>query len=288
MVAALGVIYLLWGTTYLAIRITVETLPPFFSAGIRFLSAAFFLATFVALRYGFSAIRITRSNFLATTAIGLLLLVGGNGLMVAAETCVPSGLSALLAAAVPMWMVLLRAVVGVRPKSWTLIGASIGSSSILTLVLISGFEGNIEPSGLVAVILATLFWSLGSFVSISAPLPTNPATASLYEMIAGGLGCLACSMFSGELSVAIFSETSLQSWLALAYLTIFGSIIAYTAYIWLLRNASPYLVSTHNYINPIVAVVLGGLILHETITSLFALIGSLILVGVCVIARSEY
>ncbi|MET9803647.1 EamA family transporter [Streptomyces sp. NPDC006368] len=284
---ALGIVYVVWGSTYLGIRVVVETMPPFLSAGARFVVAGLLLAAFLVWRHGPGVLRVNRPAELGSAAlVGLLLLVGGNGLVVLAETSVPSGLAALLIAVVPAWVVILRTVAGERPGAGAYAGVLLGLAGLAVLTL-PGLSGETRLGGVLTVIVAAFLWALGSFSSSRIPMPSNPFTASVYEMVAGGAGCLVTGLARGEhhgLDVGAFSA---RSWTALGYLLVFGSLVAFTAYAWLLQSAPLSLVATYAYVNPVVAVVLGALVLGESLTWAIVLGGGVVVAGVCLIVRTE-
>nr|WP_042405509.1 EamA family transporter [Streptacidiphilus carbonis] len=302
--SALGLVYVVWGSTYLAIRIADRTMPPFLSAAVRFLAAGLLLAGVIGWRSmrsgrtripgraghtgrsGPSALRVTRRQLASVVLVGLLLLVGGNGLVVLAETVIPSGLAALLVAAVPLWVVVLRAVFGDRPRGATVVGVLLGFAGLVVLT-VPGIAGSMKLSGVLAVIAASLLWSTGSFASSRLPMPVNPFVASAYEMLAGGVGDLLIGLGRGEQHRVHLASISTSSWLALSYLVVFGSIVAFTAYAWLLQNAPLSLVSTYAYVNPVVAVALGWLILAEPVSWPIALGGAIVVAGVGVVVSTE-
>ncbi|MFD3697312.1 EamA family transporter [Streptomyces sp. NPDC058646] len=283
---ALVLVYVVWGSTYLGIRIVVQTMPPFLSAGARFLAAGLLLAAAVAWRYGPAALRATRAQAGSAVLVGLLLVLGGNGLVVLAETSVPSGLAALLVAAVPLWMVALRAAGGDRPPLRTVGGVLVGLAGLAVLTL-PGVSGAVRLWGVLLVLVASVLWSLGSFSASKLNLPGNPFTGSAYQMLAGGAGAVLVGLVRGEhhgLDPAAFSTAS---WLALGYLVLFGSLVGFTAYVWLLQAAPLSLVSTYAYVNPVVAVALGWLILDEALTWPIALGGAIVVAAVGVIVSTE-
>ncbi|MET9624285.1 MULTISPECIES: EamA family transporter [unclassified Streptomyces] len=284
--AALGIVYVVWGSTYLGIRIVVETMPPFLSAGTRFVTAGLVLAGLLAWRKGPQVLKVTPRELASAVVVGLLLILGGNGLVVLAETSIPSGLAALLIAVVPAWVVVLRACSGERPTTGAVAGVLLGLAGLAVLTL-PGLSGDVRISGVVLVIAATLMWSVGSFSSSRIPMPANPFTASAYEMVAGGLGGLALGLFRGEQHGLDLSAVSGRSWVALGYLIVFGSLIAFTAYAWLLQAAPLPLVATYAYVNPVVAVLLGALVLNEALTWPIALGGAIVVGGVCLIVSTE-
>ncbi len=273
-------VYIVWGSTYLAIRFAIETIPPFLMAGIRFLIAGSMLILWRFIR-GDSAPSL--QQWRSATIIGIFLLVGGNGGVVWSEQYVPSGVAALLVGAAPLWMVLLDAL---RPD-----GRRTGWLSILGLIL--GFVGitiligptspinrgeNIDLIGAGVLILASLFWSIGSLYSRQAILPSSPLLGTGMEMLTGGAGLLLLGILTGELKRLNIMSISAQSLLGFFYLIIFGSWIGFSAYTWLLRTAPTPWVSTYAYINPVVAVILGHLLAAEPLTPRI-LIAATVVVG---------
>ncbi|MFE2874708.1 EamA family transporter [Streptomyces roseus] len=283
---ALGLVYVVWGSTYLAIRIVVQTMPPFLSAGARFIAAGLLLLGLVVRRYGAGALRATRGQVGSAAVVGLLLLLGGNGLVVLAETSVPSGLAALLIAAVPMWLVVLRTATGDRPPPRTLGGVLLGFGGLAVLT-VPGISGEVRLSGVVLVVVASVLWSLGSFSASKLSLPDNAFTGSGYQMLAGGAGGILAGLVRGEHHAVDWAAYSTASWLALGYLVVFGSVVAFTAYAWLLQSAPLSLVATYAYVNPVVAVALGALILDEALTVPILVGGAIVVVAVSVIVGTE-
>ncbi|MFJ8471658.1 EamA family transporter [Kitasatospora sp. NPDC094011] len=280
---ALAVVYVVWGSTYLAIRIAVETMPSFFSAAARFLTAGLLMVGFLLIRQGPAALRVSGRQLASAALVGLLLLTGGNGLVVLGETSVPSGLAALLVAAVPLWMVVLTAFGGgERPKPAELAGVLLGLVG-LGVLSAPAVGGSIKPLGVIVIIGATLCWASGSFVSKKIPMPGNVLAASAYQMLAGGLADLVVGLARGEQHGLDLGAISGRSWLALGYLVLFGSLLAFTAYSWLLRSAPLTLVGTYAYVNPVVAVLLGWLILAEPLTGPTLAGGAIVVVGVCLV-----
>ncbi|MEU6713697.1 EamA family transporter [Nonomuraea sp. NPDC046802] len=284
---ALAIVYVVWGSTYLGIMIVIETMPPMLSGSLRFLTAALLLGGFLLIRKGREPFRMSPRQFGGAALIGLLLLTGGNGMVAVAEQHISSGLAALLVAAVPLWLVVFRIVFRDRPAVLTLVGVLVGFGGVAALSLTGG-GGAGESSGtqgIVVILVASLSWSVGSFLSARIPMPSNVWTASTIEMFAGGLGLLATGSLLGErLDLASVSG---RSWAALAYLVLVGSLVGFTAYTWLLGNAPISLVSTYAYVNPAVAVLLGVLVLNENITTQMILGGVVILVGVALVVSTE-
>jgi drug/metabolite transporter (DMT)-like permease len=283
---ALGLVYVVWGSTYLGIRVVVQTMPPFLSAGFRFIVAGLLLAGIVAWRYGPAALRATRAQLGSAALVGLLLVLGGNGLVVLAERDVPSGLAALLVAAVPMWVVVLRAATGDRPPPRTLGGVLVGLAGLAVLTS-PGLSGEVRLSGVLLVLAASVLWSLGSFSASRLTLPKNPFTGSAYQMLVGGTAGILVGLLRGEHHGLDPAAWSTASWVALGYLVVFGSLVGFTAYVWLLQAAPLSLVATYAYVNPVVAVALGALILDEALTWPIVLGGTIVVAAVCVIVSTE-
>ncbi|MEH1164952.1 EamA family transporter [Micromonospora sp. CPCC 205539] len=289
---ALIVVYLLWGSTYLGIRIAVESLPPLTSAALRFAAAGLVLAAVLRLRRGPGALRVDRRQLGSAALVGVLLLAGGNGLVVLAESgppgvAVPSGIAALLVATVPLLVVLLRSSTGDRPPVWTFVGVTLGFAGLVLLVLPAGSSDAVPLVGALTVVAAATSWSVGSFLSGRIRMPADPFVATVYEMLAGGLVLAGVAVGRGELRDFHPAEVSTRSWLALGYLMVAGSLVAFTAYVWLLQNAPISLVSTYAYVNPAVAVGLGALLVAEPITPQVLLGGAVIVAGVAVVVSTE-
>ncbi|MEU6072633.1 EamA family transporter [Micromonospora sp. NPDC047074] len=289
---ALMLVYVLWGSTYLGIRIVVESMPPLGSAALRFGVAGLVLAIVLRLRRGPGALRVDRRQLGSAALVGVLLLAGGNGLVVLAESgppgvAVPSGIAALLVATVPLLVVLLRTVTGDRPRHWTLAGVTLGFLGLVLLVLPTGGADAVPLAGALTVVAAATCWSVGSFLSNRIRMPADPFVATVYEMFAGAAALAALALSRGELRGFDLGTVTTRSWLALAYLMVAGSLIAFTAYVWLLHHAPISLVSTYAYVNPVVAVVLGAMFAAESITTQVLLGGAVIVAGVALVVSTE-
>ncbi|HLT46280.1 MAG TPA: drug/metabolite exporter YedA [Rubricoccaceae bacterium] len=281
--AAFAAVYVIWGSTYLAIRFAIETIPPFGMAGVRFLTAG-------AVLYGVSrargAPRPTARQWRATAVIGALLLLGGNGGVVWAEQFIPSGVAALLVACMPIWMVLLDWLRpgGARPSGMVVAGLALGLAGIVLLVgpdeLVGG--GRIDPLGAGAVVFATLTWAAGSLYARTAPTPRETLLSVGMQMLAGGGLLLLTGLATGEAASFEPAAVTAHSALALGYLVVFGSLIAYTAYVWLLGVAPAARVATYAYVNPVVAVLLGWALADEPLTAR-VLAASVVIVGAVVL-----
>ena len=264
---AFAVIYVVWGSTYLAIRIVVETIPPFTSAAARFLVAGVLLMAFLALR---KTAMPSASQWRHSLVSGLLLSVGGNGLVVWAEQSISSGLAALLVALTPVWFALLEWLRpgGKAPQLRTVVGIVIGFVGVILLV--SGRSASDSHSSslwaALAVVIAGALWAGGSLYSKHSPNHGSPWMNAAAQMICGGAGLLLVALLLGEPFQADWQAVSTRSVLALLYLVVFGSWIGFTAYVWLLGVASASRVSTYAYVNPVIAVFLGWVVLGETLS----------------------
>lgn len=283
-VLAFLAIYVIWGSTYFAIRLGIETMPPLTMAGVRFTIAGVILALFCRVRGArWPDLRAWRS----AAIVGTLLLLGGNGGVCWAQQRVPSGWTALLIAATPIWFVLLGrfGFGGSRVTPFTIAGLASGIAGILILSRPGQFAGaaGVDPTGALVIVVATLSWATGSMYSRRARLPEPPLFATALEMLTGGGALLLVAALSGDLARVNVSAISLRSGLALVYLIVFGSLIAFSAYLWLLRVVSPVKVGTYAYVNPIVAVILGTSLLGEPINSRVFLAGGFIFAAVTLI-----
>ncbi|GAA0819400.1 EamA family transporter [Streptosporangium amethystogenes subsp. fukuiense] len=281
---ALAIVYVVWGSTYLAIMIVIETMPPLLSGAIRFVTAALVLGVTVRLLKGRESFRMTWKEAGGAALVGLLLLNGGNGMVAVAEQHISSGLAALLVASTPLWLVIFRVLFRDRPQVLTLAGVLIGFGGVAVLSLTGGGSAA-DSTGIVIILLASLSWSVGSFLTSRIPMPANPFTASAVEMAAGGVGLALTATVVGE--HVDLADVSTRSWIALAYLIMVGSLVGFTAYVWLLNNAPISLVSTYAYVNPVVAVVLGALVLSEEVTGSMIVGGLVIVLGVALVVSTE-
>jgi drug/metabolite transporter (DMT)-like permease len=285
--SALWVVYLVWGSTYLAIRYVVETMPPMLAGGVRFIAAGAIMQVVLMIRRGARGVAVTAKEVLACALVGGALLFGGNGLVMVAEQEIPSGLAALVVAAVPLWVVVLRAIFRDRVPRATLISVIIGFIGVGVLVLPGSSGGTATTAGVLTVVLASAFWASGSFFSKRLPLPEDPFTSTTIQMVLGGLIMLVAGLFAGEGSRVDFDTISTSSTIGLIYLIFIGSLLAFTAYTWLLQHAPISKVATYAYVNPVVAIFLGWALLDEPVTASIA-VGATIIVGsVAYIVRRE-
>ncbi len=292
LIAAFAAVYLIWGSTYLAIKYAIETLPPFLMAGTRFFAAGSML--FLWARFSKDYEKPTAAHWKTSFIVGTFLLLGGNGLVVYAEHYISSSLAALLVATEPFWIVLLSWLwlKGARPNLKAVLGIAVGFFGVWLLISgqpIGGAainSGSMQFFGTIAVIAAALSWAIGSIYGLRAPVPRSSILTAGMQMFSGGLVLLAVSLITGEWSKFDAFAVSANSWIGLIYLIVFGSLIGFTAYSWLLKNAQPAMVSTYAYVNPIVAVFLGWLIAGESFTGQM-LIGAGVIVGSVVLITSR-
>jgi drug/metabolite transporter (DMT)-like permease len=288
LVAAFAAVYLIWGSTYLAIRYAVETVPPLLMMGIRHLTAGTLLYTWARWR-GTPAPRLREWFYPAV--IGTLLFLGGHGSLAWAEQRVPSGIAALLVATLPMWIVVLARMWGTERHLGrsSLAGLVLGFIGVLVLFGPDALRHNGELNlvGAAAVLFGTFVWAAGTIWMRNVKMPESPLLSSSMQMLAGGASLVITATIAGETRGFHFSNVSAISWLSLAYLIVFGSIIAFTAYTWLHMVAPPSRVATYAYVNPVVAVLLGWALASET-TGVFTWIAMLvILAGVALVNASH-
>ena len=280
LLAALATVYVVWGSTYLGIKVALEGFPPMMLGATRFLIAG-------ALLYAWTsrsdqAARPTRQQWIAAAIAGTLMLVGGNGAVTWAEQRIDSSVAALLVASVPLWMALLaRVFQGERLRRAAVVGLLLGFVGVGVLVRPTTEGVSILPS--LAVVVGALAWAAGSIYMRRAPMPVHALRGTSMQMLAGGFVFALISVGAGELGNFEPAQVTWRAAGALGYLVVFGSLIAFSAYTWLIRNAKPSVVSTYAYVNPFVAVLLGALLLAEPVTSGMAVAGVLIILGVALI-----
>jgi drug/metabolite transporter (DMT)-like permease len=282
-IAAFAAIYLIWGSTYLGIRFAVETLPPFLMAGARFLVAGGLLYAWARWR---GAGPPRAQHWTSALIVGGLMIGGGMGVVGWATQTVPSGLAALVIATVPLWLVFLDGLWpgGTRPGPATIFGVAMGLSGVAWLVGPDVFGTGRLPAGAVAgLLIAPVLWSIGSLLSRTASRPGNALLATALQMLGGGVVALMVAVVLGELPRLDPGGISLRSVLAFGYLVVFGSLMGFTAYVWLLRNVNVAKVSTYAYVNPVVAVLLGWALAGEEVTSRTLLAAAVIIGAVAFI-----
>jgi drug/metabolite transporter (DMT)-like permease len=284
--AALLIVYLVWGSTYLAIRVTVETVPPFLSAGTRFGFAGAAMLAFLAVRRGAHVLRPTREQLLSCLAVGTLLM-GANACVSAAEVQVPSSMAALLIASVPLWVILYRRALGDRVAAVSVLAVLIGFAGVAILLLPGKQTGGAPLLALLTCVAAAAMWAGGSVASTRLALPGDPFVSGGWQMLLGGGVCLLTGALVGELGDFQPAEFSSRSLVAFAYLVVFGSWLAFTAYAWLLQNAPVSRVATYAYVNPVVAIALGWAILDEAVTPTTFAGAAVIVASVAAVVRTE-
>jgi drug/metabolite transporter (DMT)-like permease len=280
---SLWIVYIVWGSTYLAIALMVETMPPLLAAGARFVIVGLILLPYLAVRRGLSAIRPTRSQLLSAGFVGLML-PGANAVLSVAEQDVPSGLAALLVASIPLWVILLRTLSGDRVTAHSLAAVLLGFAGVALVVKPEGGASIIGP---LACIGAAVMWAIGSFASPRIDLPRDPIASVAWQSLLGGLVVALAGLVAGEGGDIHPGDWSARSLLGFAYLITFGSLLAYSSYAWLLQNAPISKVSTYAYVNPVVAIALGWLILGESISPLTLAGAGVILASVALVIRIE-
>jgi len=285
--AAFASVYIIWGSTYLAIRYALESLPPLLMAGARHTLAGTIL--YAVLRATGTA-RPKRVHWRSAAIIGALLLLIGNGGVCWAEQTVPSGLAALLVTSVPVWMVLLNWLrrEGVRPGLMEIGGVGLGLAGVILLIGSENLGGApVHRMGAVVLVAASLSWAFGSMYSRNAPLPESPLLVTAMQMLCGGVLLLLTGALSGEGARLELENVSLRSVLSLGYLTVFGSLVAFSAYVWLLRVSTPAKVSTYAFVNPVVAVALGYVLAGEPLTPRTTVAAAVIVTAVVLITRQR-
>jgi len=296
LIAGFAAIYIIWGSTYLGIRIAVESMPAFLMASSRFIIAGGIVAAFIALTRGFKA---TPKQWRDNAIIGGFLCLGGNGLVSWAEEKVPSGIATLIISAGPVFIVLMDWAVlaclkdgarGTRPNALTFAGLALGFAGLAILVgpdvMTMGVNG-LDPWRVLGLLGATLFWGVGMMIMRYTREPAEPFTASGIQMICGSGWLLLASIATGELSRFDPSLITGRSIVAWAYLVVFGSLIGFSTFTWLMKHSTPAKVSTYAYVNPVVAVFLGWLVLHEPISPRLFLAATIIIAGVALITIAK-
>ncbi|MGD9954438.1 MAG: EamA family transporter [Candidatus Nanopelagicales bacterium] len=291
--AALLVVYVVWGSTYLGIKLATESMPAQLALGFRFLVAAAVLAVVVRIRRGPGALRVAPRELGGAALVGVMLLGVGMSTVGLGQDYVPTGVAALLVAVTPVWIVLLRAGTGDRPRLVTWLGVGVGLVGVALLVL-PGSDvaavGSATPQQRafwsLLIVLGSASWATGSFLQQRIPTPKDALVMSTYEMVAGGLALIAVGMLRGERWPDLFDATAV-SWAGWVYLVLVGSLIAFSAFVWLIDHAPISLVSTYAYVNPVVAVALGTLVLGESLTGGVVLGGLIIIGGVMLVVSGE-
>lgn len=277
--AALLSVYVIWGSTYLAIALAVETMSPTFAVSTRYVAAGALLCAWLVWRTGWRALVVTRTE-LGSIALVAVLLIGANVLLFYAERTVPTSLASLIIASVPLIVATLRIAAGDRPPALVLAGIGAGFVGIAVLVRPSG---DADVTGIALVVGSALAWATGSFLSPRLPLPRSSLTVTTLQMLVGGLIFLPLGLATAPEAGEV-SARSLAGW---AYLVVFGALVGYTAYVWLLAHAPIGLVATYAYVNPVVAIALGTMVLDESLTTGIVVGATIVLTSVAVVVRRE-
>jgi drug/metabolite transporter (DMT)-like permease len=289
---ALWTVYILWGSTYFAIAIAIKSMPSLLAMGFRFLQASLILGFFLLLRKGTTPFRIPRKEILSAGLFGAMRLGIGLGATALAEHTVPSGIAALIYSCLPLWISLFRAISGDRPAALSWFGIAIGFIGV-AILLKPGQVTAVAHSNpgklwfwMAVILFGNLAWALGTFLAPRFPTPKNTFISTFYEMLFAGFILSIVGLISGE-RFSSFADATVTGWLALLYLSIFGSIVGYSAYVWLVANAPVSLTATYAYVNPVVAVFLGVVFIHEKFR-ISELIGGLVVVlGVILVVSVE-
>jgi drug/metabolite transporter (DMT)-like permease len=285
--AALATLYLVWGSTYLAIRVLVEEVPPLTGVGARFLTAGSLLGGFLLLRGGRARLRVSGGEAIAAAGVSVFTLFAAFSLLFLGETRVPSGLAALLIASIPLWVIVLRLLARERVGTASLIAVAVGFVGVAVLVLPGG-QARVAPVlWLLVILAAAISEAIGSFASQRVRLPADALVATTIQMLSAGALTMIVALGVGEGGRLDFGHLSWRSLAAFLYLVGPGSILAYTAFVWLLQNAPVSTATTYAYVNPLVALLLGWAILAETITATMILGAGLIVASVAVVVRRE-
>jgi drug/metabolite transporter (DMT)-like permease len=285
---ALWTVYIVWGSTYLGIRYVVETMPALLSAGIRFFLAGLLFAIWLVVRRGWSALRVTRAELAGCTVVGVALLLGGNGLVsVGEDQGVPSGLAALIIASIPLWVILFRRVAGERVGRATPLWVALGFAGVALLLLPGDRPDDAPIGGMFLLVAAAFFWASGSFASSRLAIPDDPIRATSVQMLVGGGVMALTGLVAGEASQVDVGAFSAESIAAFAYLVLIGSLCAFTAYAWLLKNAPLSQVATYAYVDPVVAIALGALFVDEEVTPMMGIAAIVICASVAGTIREE-
>jgi drug/metabolite transporter (DMT)-like permease len=283
------VLYFVWGSTYLGIKVSVESIPAFLMGAMRFLVAGGLLLAWSAAREGRHALSLSRHELRDSLVVGTALLGGGMGLVALAEQTVPSGITALLIALMPAWVAILgRTFFGERLPRIVIVGIVVGLVGVAILVAPTSGGLTLDPGGLLAVLLSPVSWAAGSlYASHRATLPARPLVATAYQMLGGSIALGVAALATGELTQFSPSLVSSDSAWALAYLIVVGSLVAYTTYVWLLRVAPLSKIATYAYVNPVVAFILGALLLGEPVSPRVVVAAAVIVAAVALIVTAR-
>jgi len=288
LITAFAAIYIIWGSTYLGIRVAVETMPPFAMAAVRFLIAGALLFAFLRLR---GAPVPNRAQWRANAIIGAFLLLGGNGLVAWAEQVVPSGVTALVIGVQPLFFVLTEWAWpgGTRPTATMMTALLLGFAGVAWLAAPweDASHGGLNLAGVLAILLACVFWAIGSIYARHSKHGLDPLYASSLQMLTGGASLVLGALANGDFHRLDVAAISGRSWAAFVYLVFVGSLVGFSTFVWLIKHSTPARVSTYAYVNPLVAVFLGWLILREPVTSRTLVAAIVIVIAVVIITKQK-
>ena len=285
-------VYIIWGSTYYGIALAIESMPPLLAMGTRFLAATSILIVVLGAKNGWRSLIIPRAEFLNASLMGGTLLGIAIGSVALGERYVPTGIAALIISALPFWIAIFRTVDGNRPSNLSWLGVVIGFVGVAFLLK----PGSVNPlngasTGLMLfwacmIMIGNIGWSFGSYIAPRFPMPKNPMISTMYQMLTGGLLLVVVGIATGE-KIADFFDATRGSWAGWSYLTLVGSIVAYSSYVWLISNAPIGLISTYAYVNPVIAISLGAIFLHEKISISYIFGGAIVLLGVLMVVTNE-
>ncbi|MFI9638647.1 EamA family transporter [Micromonospora sp. NPDC051925] len=283
--AGLAAVYLLWGSTYLGNRVALESLPPLVSTAGRFLAAGALVVAVVAVRRGPRRLRLPRAQWPGVAASGILMVGAGSALLAVGQQYVASGLASLLVAAMPLWVLLIRFGSGQRPRPAAVAGV-LGGLAGLALLLVAPGQG-LHLGGMATIVASTMVWALGSTLAQRLPMPADHLAGTGWQMLVGGAAVAVAGLVGGEWSGLRPAEVTTRSWVAWTYLMLVCTVVGFSVYTWLLRRAPLQLVATYAYVNPVIAVLLGMVVLDERLTGRQVLAGGVVLASVAVVVAVE-
>ncbi|MEV0330788.1 EamA family transporter [Micromonospora echinospora] len=283
--AGLGAVYLLWGSTYLGNRIALESLPPMVSTAGRFLAAGALVLAVTALRRGPARLRLPRDRWAGVAAGGILMVGAGSALLAIGQQYVPSGLASLLVAAMPLWVLTIRLGSGQRPRPMAVVGV-LGGIAGLALLLVAG-DQRLHLAGMATIVASTMVWAAGSTLAQRLPAPDDHLVGAGWQMLVGGVAVAVAALPVGEWHRLRPGEVTGRSWVAWTYLMLVCTVVGFSVYTWLLRRAPLQLVATYAYVNPVIAVLLGMVVLDERLTGRQLLAGAVVLGSVALVIAVE-
>jgi len=285
-------VYIIWGSTYYGIALAIESMPPLLAMGTRFLAATSILIVVLGAKNGWRSLIIPRPEFINASLMGGTLLGIAIGSVALGERYVPTGIAALIISSLPFWIAIFRTVDGNRPSNLSWLGVVIGFVGVAFLLK----PGSVNPlngasTGLMLywacmIMIGNIGWSFGSYIAPRFPMPKNPMISTMYQMLTGGLLLVVVGLATGE-KFADFIDATRSSWAGWSYLTLVGSIVAYSSYVWLISNAPIGLISTYAYVNPVIAISLGAIFLHEKISISYIFGGAIVVLGVLMVVTNE-